>query len=60
MAGDLPSRLPSGTLEGPNFQGSNLGTAANPGDVAGGSNIAEPQVPRRNGNDPMLSKDPTY
>ena len=60
MAGDPPLRRPSATPEGPNPQGQNPGTAANPGNVAGGSNVPEQQVPMRHGKDPMLPKDPAY
>ena len=60
MAPDLPSRRPSATPEGQNPQGPNPESDVNPGNIAGGSNVPEPQVPRRNGKDPMLPKDPTY
>lgn len=60
MVGYLPPRRPSATLEGPNPQGPNPGHVANPGNVVGGSNMPEPQVPRRNGEDPMLPKDLAY
>ena len=56
MAGDLPRR-PSATPEGPNPQGQNPGPAANPGNVAGGSNVHETEVPRRTGKELILPED---
>lgn len=57
MAGDLP-RCPSATPEGHNPQEQNPGHTANPGNIAGGSNVPEPEVTRRTGKEPMLPKDP--
>ena len=54
MAGDPPSRRTSTTPEGPNPPDQNPGAAANPGNVAGGSNTPEELVPRRHGKDPVL------
>ena len=58
MAVDTPSRRPSATPEGPIPQGPNPRTVVNPGNVAGGSNVPEPQISRRNSKDPMLPEDP--
>ena len=60
MAGDLPPRRPSANPEGQNPQGLNPGPTANPGNIAGGSNVPEPQVPRRNCKDLMLPEDSSY
>ena len=59
MAVDPPSRHPSATREGPNPLDQNPGAAANPGNVAGGSNAPEELVPRRHGKDPVLPNNPT-
>ena len=60
MVVDPPSRRPSATPKGPNPKGQNSGTAANPGNVAGGSNVPELQVPRRHGKDPVQPEEPAY
>ena len=56
MASYLPPRNPSSTPEEPNPQGQNPGPVVNPGDVAGGSNVPEPHVPRWSGKEPMLPR----
>ena len=58
MAGDPPSRRPSATPEGPNPQDQNPGATANPGNIAGTSNVPGEQVPRRHGKDPVLPNIP--
>ena len=55
MAGDPPSRHLSATSEGANPPKQNPGAAANPGNIAGGSNPPRETVPRRHGKDPVLS-----
>ena len=54
MAGDTPSRRPSATPEGPNPPNQVPGAAANPSNVAGGSNVPGVVVSRRHGKDPIL------
>ena len=53
MTGDPPSRRPSATPEGPNPLTQNPGTAANPGNMAGTSNVPG-DVTRRNGKGPAI------
>lgn len=57
MARDLPRRT-FATSEGQNPQRPNLGHTVDLGNVAGGSNVPEPEVPMRTGKEPMLSEDP--
>ena len=54
---DFPRRR-SATPEGSNPQGQNPGPTANPGNVDGGSNVHETEVPRRTDKDSMLPEDP--
>ena len=51
MAGDPPSRRPSATPDGPPTQ--NPSVSANPGNVAGTSNVPE-NTTRRNGKGPAV------